>query len=503
MNKTKKKVKNKKGKKRKQKSYKEKIHAKQQKILNECKQILENKSQINDQYEYLFTKILENTKKLWVPEKTIKQNDTLINKNHKTEYTSHSWFNITEYNSPESNEIYEANIKVPKIDIIVKCKKIKMYPSDLQKKLLLNWMSSYAKMYNETIKLFKQNRFNHTKISINWKDIRTKYLKNIKKELLDKSNIIITDENGNKLNTKINGHVLDGAIQDACAKYKSCLTNLANGNIKHFRLRYLKQSKDTMVMKIEKNFISSTKNTFCSTVFKEAFKLQNNFQLKNIHCDFTIHYNRQLDEFQLLNPIKTNQEINKENKNAAGLDPGLRSFMTIFSNGKCVKVGDNLIKKILKYTKKIDKLNDKNCNKKIKIKKQLLRKCYKKINNLIDDLHWKTINYLTSNFSSILIGNMSTKSIIKNKVGNELDDNLKRVAQHMSLCKFRQRLAYKCLQKSVGYADINEAYTTTACTGCGYKNAVYKKKVIKCHFCKLKIDRDFGGARNVFLRGID
>ena len=98
---------------------------------------------------------------------------------------------------------------------------------------------------------------------------------------------------------------------------------------------------------------------------------------------------------------------------------------------------------------------------------------------------------------------MSTKSIISNKLSNQLDSNIKRVAQYMSLHKFRMRLAYKCLQRTVGYADIDEAYTTMSCTRCGYKNDVKCKKTIKCKFCHLKIDRDFSGARTILLRGTD
>jgi len=96
---------------------------------------------------------------------------------------------------------------------------------------------------------------------------------------------------------------------------------------------------------------------------------------------------------------------------------------------------------------------------------------------------------------------LSTKGIIKNKLNNELDKKTKIVAQFMSLYKFKQRLEYKCQVKKIGYEEIDEAYTTKACTKCGYKNEVGKKRYIKCAFCKLSIDRDFNGARNIMLRG--
>lgn len=37
----------------------------------------------------------------------------------------------------------------------------------------------------------------------------------------------------------------------------------------------------------------------------------------------------------------------------------------------------------------------------------------RKIEHMINDLHWKTIKHLTNNYSNILLGNMSAKSIVK------------------------------------------------------------------------------------------
>ena len=485
-------------KKAKKKTASQKKYEKNSKIIKKCEKMLKDKCVPEDKYDCLFKKILLNTNKLWLSDENIKQQDIITNKNNGKEYSSHSWFNITEYTPTDKKDNFNANIDTPLIDELFKCKKIKMYPSTLQKQLLLNWMQTYNKMYNATIKLFKKAKYDNVKLTINWKELRTYHLKDKKDKLIKKSDLKIKDKNGNNINTCVNSHVLDFAIQDACAKYKSCLSNLKNGNIKYFRLRYLKQNKDSLIMKIEKSSINSTKNTFCSTIFKDSFKLQDNFKLKDITCDFTIHYNQKTDEFQLLNPIKIKQELNN-NTDSCGIDPGIRTFVSVFSNKKCVKIGDNLINKISKYLRKID--NNKRSNKQSKLKSKLERKFYKKINNIVDDLHWKTANYLTKNFNSVLIGNLSTKSIISNKLNNQLSDNIKRVSQHMSLHKFKMRLEYKCSQKNVGFIEVDEAYSTMTCTRCCYKNDVKKKKEIKCNFCQLIIDRDFNGARNILLRG--
>ena len=47
------------------------------------------------------------------------------------------------------------------------------------------------------------------------------------------------------------------------------------------------------------------------------------------------------------------------------------------------------------------------------------------------------------------------------------------------------------------------SYTTRTCTNCGYLNKVGACKTIDCKGCDLKIDRDFNGARNIYLKGLD
>ena len=157
-------------------------------------------------------------------------------------------------------------------------------------------------MYNATILLFKKYRFDGKNITLQWKKLRTKYLKNIKESIINKSQLY-----GCKYNTKINAHVLDGAIQEACKNYRSCLTNLKKSNIKFFRLRYLKKSNPIKTIKIEKILLSKNINTFCSRIFSKKFKFKSKykFNLKSsINSDFLIQFNRNTNTFFLLNPIK-------------------------------------------------------------------------------------------------------------------------------------------------------------------------------------------------------
>jgi len=452
-------------------------------------------------YDSLLEQILLFSKDFWIP--------SYNGINDAINIETNSWFSIQEQKSKTINPIVDSNIKIEKSKNMISCEKIRMRPNKKQRRILIHWMNAYIRMYNETIKFMKKRKLDKLPTIIDWKRMRTDHLKSIKQQIINQSNLKHLP-----YKTKVNSHILDGAIQDACSKLKSCLTNLRNGNIKHFRLRYLKQSKDTKILKIEKYFIDPNKNTFCSSVFKDSFilkrKVKNgqgekwiDFRLSEISKDFTIHYNRKTNEFTLLNPVKTEQKKLHNNVDTVSLDPGLCKFLTGYTTNKCINIGEELITRIIKYIKKIDNVNN---NKKVCLSKRrkVERRCYRKIENIIDDMHWKSINYLTNNFGNILIGNLSTKNIIQNNSKNNLNGYIKRIASLMKLYQFKQRLAFKCKQRKIGYTEIDEAYTSKTCTSCGcLKTNLGKARTYKCDFCNLKIDRDYGGARNIFLNSID
>jgi hypothetical protein len=95
--------------------------------------------------------------------------------------------------------------------------------------------------------------------TLDFKNIRTYFIKS-KINKNQKKSIYKGD---NK--TKIRIHILDSAVKLACANYKSAFTNLRNGNIRKFRIRYWKYKKPKHMMDIEPSFISH--NTICNSTF--------------------------------------------------------------------------------------------------------------------------------------------------------------------------------------------------------------------------------------------
>ena len=181
------------------------------------------------------------------------------------------------------------------------------------------------------------------------------------------------------------------------------------------------------------------------------------------------------------NNINNNNDMSK----IISLDPGLRTFMTGLSDNKVIKIGDNSMAKLRNIFKKIDKIKYSDTIS-LTNKKKHEKKYNKKLKNAIDELHWKTINYLTNNYERILIGNMSSKQIVKNNKSN-LSKMMKRIALKYKFYEFRTRLHYKCNSKNVKYKCVNESYTSKVCSNCGYFDSdLGGKKIYNCEKCEKK-----------------
>ena len=344
----------------------------------------------------------------------------------------------------------------------------------------------------------KQNITNITKkekiIDINYYDIR-KSLYESKHKICKNSQIIDIDND-----TKIRIHDLDEAIKLACTNYKSAITNLQKDKIKHFRIRYWKHTKKIKTMDLEKS------NFKCNTIRKKILGNVNGIYNGtlfdfNIKHDCKLSYNSLTDEYTLYVPIEEKKDKEKEfNNNIVSLDPGIRTFLSGISDNTIIKIGDNSQRKIKYYLKRIDKINN---NKEIpkNKKKKLERKYNKKIMNYTDEIHWKSINYLTKNYKSILIGNMSSKQIVSNSRRGGLTSMTKRICNMYRFYVFRRRLMDKCNKRNNNYKCVNESYTSIICSVCGAEaDNLGSKRVYNCRSCNIKLDRDINGARNIYLK---
>ena len=341
-------------------------------------------------------------------------------------------------------------------------------------------------MFNETNKYFKECRFNKIKPQLN--------IGSLKQILKSKKDMIINESkmNINSKDIQINSHILDYAINNALNRYKSCLTNLRKGNIKYFRLRYLKLNRPNKILILEKE--AFTGEGFCTRILGKMKCEINNYEFRRdlISTSIIKLENNEVTLFiKMLVKDRGKEDKYEDKTNIISIDPGIRTFITGYSNEKTVKIGTNLYETVKKDLEKIDKINTFKVNHSLKNK---IKRLYERIKNRVNDLHWKIIDNLTENYQTIIIGNLSTKKIGEGKI-NEM---VKRVGNMMSLFKFKEKLKYRCKYTNTTYMEINESYTSKCCCRCGnYKKELKGEKIYECKKCGLKIDRDMNGAINI------
>ena len=461
-----------------------------------------------------------------------------------------SWYNAKIYNSSikDNNNYTFIDFDLERPAKILKCEKIILLPTDIQTKSLLNMLEGYRLIYNYTLKFIKKREYKniHNKRIIPDNEIienkeKLKYLKEIrdqKKNLSDNEKICVSliddiignvfkkdirqtkisklkeDDNNDmilddkKLKTyflkdeihrvskkfKTPVHTLNYAVQLACASYKSCLTNLKNGHIKNFNIRYIKSTKTSLIMDIDKCAIN--KKTFISSILgKEIKNTQNLDYIVNNDCK--LHYNSNKKIFTLLIPKEISQKVkNNIMSEYISIDLGVRTLMNCKTNNEYIEIGKNVQYKLKKYLEKEDKYK---LIKNNKIKNKLLKRLRENIKNKVEDLHWKSINYLTSNYKNIIIGKWSTKSIIS-RTDSILQKMTKRIIQCISFYKLTQRLKFKSIINNNNLIIKEEWYTSKTCTVCGNKKEdLGGNKVYSCEKCNLTTKRDYNGSRNIFL----
>ncbi len=83
-------------------------------------------------------------------------------------------------------------------------------------------------------------------------------------------------------------------------------------------------------------------------------------------------------------------------------------------------------------------------------------KIRQKVQNLIDELHWKVARFLTDNFDVILLPTFETKQMVS-KAARKLRKNSVRAMLSLSHYTFSQRLEQKCFERGKKLIRVCEA----------------------------------------------
>lgn len=400
---------------------------------------------------------------------------------------THSWFNHTEF---LNHTITDNNIKVPKfksnVRSVLRTKRIEIYPNKVQRNILQNWFNIYDYTYNNACKFVNINR-NSSKY-----DCRETLTRSIYNRPWIKS-------------SKIPKHTFDYAIFDLYSARKSFYSNNPG---KYFRPRYKKETCNRKIIKLEAVCILTPlkdekddykptnigkRNQRFYTKITRLGRIISSETITPVKNNIIIQYVKNTGKYYIYKPESKKTNISPNKGLVCGIDPGECTFQTVYGiddeiNSSVYKIGDGIRNQLNKYYKRIDTTN----NKKTKLK------MYEKIQNKIDDLHFKTCKWLCDNYKNIVIGKISTSDIL---VKRNLASKVKRNLQTLSHFTFRQRLKYKCELEGISYKEQNEGYTSKTCSSCGHLQTV-NGRVYNCENCNTIMDRDANGARNILLKSL-
>jgi IS605 OrfB family transposase len=249
--------------------------------------------------------------------------------------------------------------------------------------------------------------------------------------------------------------------------------------------------------------------------YKMSYK--NKKKYKNLEvshdCIMTLHKKK----YVLQIPIEISKKpIIQENFSTyCGVDPGERTLLTAYGNKGVIEYSHNrtllnsLYNKIaflksknfknLRKTKNLKTLNKK--RKRYGVRKKQINKIEKRIESIINILHWSSINDLVQENDIIYFGDIKTHDIVKDGKNKNLNRNL----NSLKFYKYKQRLIFKAIRAGKRVVFVNESYTTQGCSKCGTLwPKIGKSETYYCqnNDCRFVHGRDMNAAKNICMKGM-
>ncbi len=222
---------------------------------------------------------------------------------------------------------------------------------------------------------------------------------------------------------------------------------------------------------------------------------------------------------QVQQHIELNPEIQGKVR-CVGVDPGVRTFATCYSEKEALIAGDKVAKtKLFPLMKQVDSLISQkqkilNTQKGVKFldmpqwardriihfNREIDRlKCKK--DDIVLDLHNRLAFELVSNYDVVFLPTFETRGMVtrKDKKVRTIRRNTCRQMLDLNHYQFKIRLKWYAKKYGKHVVDCNEAYTSKTRSWSGtIDEKLGSSKVIKGE--GFTVDRDINGARNVFLK---
>ncbi|MEO5332639.1 MAG: transposase [Magnetococcus sp. YQC-5] len=332
------------------------------------------------------------------------------------------------------------------------------------------WFGASRFVFNKTVEYLKQPG-----TKANWMEIKLWLLK----ELPDWAQEIPFQIKGT-------------AIRDACLAVKAAKTKFKQtGKPQHVDFRSRKDPDQTI-------FIPQTAVRKGSVYRTLTGDLHSSELIENVEHDCRLL--RQSGRYFLTIP-QEREILVPENQRAGivALDPGVRSFLTFYSETETGKIGEKDFGNIVRLCHYLDQLMSKISKAKGEQKRRMKKASERirwRIKDLVSEIHHKAATWLCKSFDVVVIPPFETSQMV-----SKLRSKTARAMLTWAHFRFRQILDNTAEIFSTQVVEQNEAYTSKTCSACGQVHNIGSKKTMVCS-CGLTMDRDINGARGIFLRAL-
>jgi putative transposase len=378
-----------------------------------------------------------------------------------------------------------------------KSRKIRVYPTSEQRKTFRKWFGSARWTYNECLKEIEESGVAKEKKALRAKCLNAECFQ-VGQPKAKSAWVLETPFD-----------LRDEAMADLLKAYKS---SFAKGGGFKMRFRSKKQPRQTLAV-LAKHWghkRGEYAQVFGANVLRAAEPLP-----ETLAYDSRLQLTK-LGEFYFCIPmplaVRHESQVpatsnDNETAGVISLDPGVRTFQTGYDpSGLVVECGKYDIGRIYRLCYVLDDLQSRWSQKEVKHHKRYRmrragRRIQAKIRNLVDDLHRKLTKWLVEHYRVVLIPVFETQRMIR-RGQRRLHSKTARAMCTWSHYRFRTRLQDKVREHPwCKVIPVTEEYTSKTCGRCGQVHAkLGGNKVFRCPNCRLVVDRDINGARNILLK---
>ena len=349
---------------------------------------------------------------------------------------------------------------------VTRSRKIRIYPNKEQKTILSNWFGASRFAYNKTVEFLKQP---DTKAQ--WKAIKTDLLHSMP-----------------EWSEEVPYQIKSVAIRDCCQAVSNAKKKFKQtGKFNEVKFRSKKRGDNNLF--IPQSAVSE--NGVYHTILGKL-KTAEPLWRPTHDCRVVLQNGR----YFVIVPIDVAvKRPENQRLSACALDPGVRTFQTVFSKEICSKIGEHDFQRVFRYCYALDKLVSRKKKERNNRFNKAMQRIRWKVRDLIDEIHNKLALTLCRLFDVVYIPSFETHDMV-----SKLKHKTSRAMLGWAHYRFKMKLKSKAEEYSCKIMDCTEEYTSKTCGNCGEINSIGGKEVWTCKHCGCAHDRDINGARNILFK---